>query len=186
MFSCDDSFKNTNVEDNLGDRLDANIKIDTLDKEFNIDEVIKAISKLNMGKSSGIDNLIPEIFIDGKEILAPILLKYFNFIYDKGLYPSSWSKGCIVPVPKKGDKNDVNNYRGINLTSTFSKIFSLMLDNRLRTWFESNKILSDFQFGFRKQRSTVDCMFVLNMLINRVLNQEKRNVLCFCSFQKGI
>ena len=48
------------------------------------------------------------------------------------IFPENWTKGIIVPVPIKGDPNDTNNYRGITLTSIFSKIFSHLLDNRLR------------------------------------------------------
>ena len=36
-------------------------------------------------------------------------------------------------MPKKGDLSDVNNYRGITLTSILSKIYSHILDNRLRS-----------------------------------------------------
>ena len=38
--------------------------------------------------------------------------------------------GVVVPIPKKGDKTDVDNYRGVTLTSIFSKIFSHVLDLR--------------------------------------------------------
>ena len=44
-------------------------------------------------------------------------------MYDKCVYPSNWSPGVIVPVPKKGDNSDVNNYRGITLTGIFSFFF---------------------------------------------------------------
>ena len=53
-------------------------------------------------------------------------------MYDNCLYPDSWSRGIIVPVPKKGDMRNVNNYRGITLTSIFNKcvdIFVCMLVN---------------------------------------------------------
>ena len=82
-------------------------------------------------------------------------------MFEKGIYPDSWTRGIIVPVPKKGDLNDTNNYRGITLTSLFSKIFSILLDVRLRKWANDNNILTDFQFGFRDKKSTIDCCFVL-------------------------
>ena len=85
-------------------------------------------------------------------------------MFEKAIYPDNWTRGIIVPVPKKGNQNDVNNYRGITLTSVFSKIFSLLLDNRLRRWAEDNKVLSDFQFGLRQNKSTVDCAFVLSAI----------------------
>jgi len=67
-----------------------------------------------------------------------------------------------------------------------SKIFSILLDNRLRLWSESNNVLSDFQFGFRKSKSTVDCIFVLSSIIDKVINHEKKKLYCaFVDFQKA-
>ena len=80
---------------------------------------------------------------------------------------------------KKNDPNDVNNYRGITLVSCFSKIFTGVLNNRLNKWAENNDVLSDSQFGFRKGRSTTDAIFVLNAIIQKILNKKGR---LFCAF----
>ena len=89
-------------------------------------------------------------------------------------------------MPKKGAKNDVNNYRGIMLTSIFSKLFSQILDSRLRHWAEENNLLSDEQFGFRQKKSTVDCIFILNAIINKVICKEKKKLYCaFIDFRKA-
>ena len=66
-----------------------------------IEEVKRAISALKRGKSCGIDHLIPEVFIDSSEIIAPILCTLFNYMYLYNVYPSEWAKGVIVAVPKK-------------------------------------------------------------------------------------
>ena len=65
-----------------------------------------------------------------------------------------------MPLFKKNDPNDVNNYRGITLVSCFSKISTGVLNNRLNKWAENNDVLSDSQFGFRKGRSKTDAIFV--------------------------
>ena len=107
-------------------------------------------------------------------------------MYSNTVYPSEWAKGVIVAVPKEGDPNNVNNYRGSTLTSIFSKICSIRLDNILRVWSESNNLLSEFQFGFRKSKSTVDCIFVLSSIIDKVINHEKKKLYCaFVDFQKA-
>ena len=86
---------------------------------------------------------------------------------------------------EKGNLSDLNNYRGITLTSIFSKIFSLLLDKRLHKWAEDNELLNDAQFGFRQERSTVDCVFILQSIINKVL-QEKHKLYCaFVDFRKA-
>ena len=63
---------------------------------------------------------------------------------------------------------------------------SLLLDNRLRKWAEDNKVLPDFQFGFRKNKSTVDCIFVLSSIISKLVNCDKRKLYCaFVDFRKA-
>ena len=107
-----------------------------------------------------------------------MLCKLFNYIFDNNLYPEIWKKGIIVSVPKKGNLNDVNNYRGITLTIIFSKIFSMLIDTRLRTWANDNNVLHDNQYGFVKGKSTVGCIFVLFVLtiINKIVKNEKRKL----------
>ena len=110
------------------------------------------------------------------DCFSPLLCKLFNYMYSNCIYPENWTKGIIVPIPKKGNINDVNNYRGITLSSILSKIFSSLLDIRLRTWSESNNLLSQYQFGFRTGKSTTDCIFVLKSIIDKVINNEKRKL----------
>ena len=132
LLSNNDNFENEDVTKVLNDNtLDATT-VAELDSDFTVDELFKAISSLKRGENPGIDNLIPEIFLECKNLLAPILCPLFNYIYNAGIYPESWTKGVLVPVPKKGDLTNVDNYRGIMITSIFSKLFSQLLDNRLR------------------------------------------------------
>ena len=185
LFSNDNAFKNESVEDELTNS-NSSTSVENLDRPIDLTEVKTAILSLKGGKSSGFDNLIPEIFTDGIEVLSPLLCELFNHIFNFGIYPESWTKGIIVPVPKKGNPNDVNNFRGIALTSVFSKLFSSIINKRLTNWAEENEILSDSQYGFRKDRSTVDCIFILNSLIDRVVNYEKNRLYCcFIDFKKA-
>ena len=66
--------------------------------------------------------LLPEIFIEGRDILSPLLCNF--------LYLECWAKSMLLPIPKKGDKINVTNDRDISLSSIFSKIFSQVLDSR--------------------------------------------------------
>lgn len=186
LFSSDEVYKDEYIETVLNDNIVYDNIVNTLDCDFSESEVIKAINRLKRQKSPGEDMLIPELFIDSKDSLAPLLCKLFNYIYTKGVYPISWTKGIIIPVPKKGDLNNVDNYRGIMLTSVFSKIFSLLLDSRARSFVENNNSLSDLQFGFRNKRSTVDCIFVLQNIINKIIERDEGKLYCaFVDFKKA-
>ena len=43
-------------------------------------------------------------------------------------------------------------------------MFTSILNERVNDWVENNSIVSDAQFGIRKGRSTVDAIFVLNVV----------------------
>ena len=131
-----------------------------LDSQFTTNELKKVIFNLKSNKSPGIDGLIAEIFKSSYDILSPLLLRLFNVIFKSGSYPSQWSEGLITPIHKKDDLEDVHNYRGITLINALSKIYSHLLNNRLLEWASENNKLSDCQFGFQKNKSTVDCIFI--------------------------
>ena len=157
----------------------------SLDMPISQDEVIKAISKLKRNKSPGLDLLPPELFIDAADLLCGPICTLFNHIFSNSKYPESWTRGVLVPVPKKGDLSDANNFRGITLTSIFSKLYSHILDNRLRSWTEENNIINENQFGFRENKSTIDCLYILQAIVNRQLNKKKKIYCTFVDFKKA-
>lgn len=86
-----------------------------------------------------------------------ILCKIFNDLWQKNIIPPSWKMQHVVPILKPyKEPNSVDSYRPISLTSCFSKIFESMIKNRLEWFTESNKIIPNTQYGFRKGKSTID------------------------------
>lgn len=110
--------------------------------------------------------LPPELFLDSIDLLGYLLCKLFYHMFSNNIYPDSWTKGILVL--------NVNNYRGITLTSIFSKIYSHILEERLRNWAENNNITDDSQFRFWKNNSTADCIFILQAIINRQLYNNRK------------
>ena len=83
----------------------------------------------------------------------------FNRMYDIGYFPEQWTEGHIIPIFKKGDKNNVSNYRGITLLSTVGKLFTRILNNRLNSWADEYNIYVEAQAGFRRGMGTTDNIF---------------------------
>jgi hypothetical protein len=73
--------------------------------------LLKATRQLQTNRSSGPDKYLNEFFINGKHVLMPFLLNLFNKIFEVGYFPESWSEGFVIPLHKKGNINDENNYR---------------------------------------------------------------------------
>jgi hypothetical protein len=85
-------------------------------------EVDIAIAKLRKYKSPGSDQIPAEQIQAGGETLRSATHKLINFIWNKEELPDQWKESIFVPVHKKGDKRDSNNYREISLLSASCKI----------------------------------------------------------------
>ena len=148
-------------------------------------EVNKVISQVKSNRSPGSDLLLNKFFIHGKNVLMPTICKMFNKLFDKGYFPNIWSEEYVVPLHKKGNMNDVENYRGITLLSCLGKLFTRVLNNRLSNWAENYNVLIEAQAGFRSKMSTVDNIFALHGLISHILNQGKQLFCVFVDYSKA-
>ena len=157
-----------------------------LDNDISVEEIRDCIHGLKRNKSCNEDYILNELFIDCGETILSVLHKIFNAIFRSGFFPQSWSKASIVPVFKKGNVNDTNNYRGISLVSCMGKLFTSVLNKRLLNWDKVNSIITDAQFGFRPGFGTVDAIFVLQSLINKYLRKKGgRLYCCFIDYRKA-
>ena len=87
-------------------------------------EVDLAIEKLKSHKSPGIDQIPAELVKEGGRTIRYQIHKHIVSIWNKEELPEEWKESIIVPIHKKGDKTDCNNYRGISLLPTTYKILS--------------------------------------------------------------
>lgn len=156
-----------------------------LNTDFSQNEIIKSIKQLKSNKAGGPDKLINEFFKHGQHILVPILWNLFNKIFETGVFPEEWVEGFIIPLHKKGNLNNVENYRGITLLSALGKLFSRVINNRLSEWSERYFVLIEAQAGFRANMGTVDDIFVLHGLISHILNHGKQLYCAFIDFTKA-
>merc|ERR1719154_507516 len=86
----------------------------------------------------------------------------FNKIYSMDIFPSVWKLAIIIPIPKPGkDHSNPLNYRPISLTSCLCKLFEKMVNSRLVWYLEKEGLIQEHQSGFRRNRSTTDCIVQL-------------------------
>ena len=189
-------FKQLNAtESKLGTEIDelideweanhANLECIELDDIISMNELKSALKDLKNDKSCGYDNVLNEFMKYNTDLCYTVLLKLFNTILSSGVFPLEWAIGEIIPLLKKGDINNPDNYRGITIISCMGKLFTSILNNRLNEWAEQNDIFNDCQFGFRKNRSTTDCIFMLNGLIEHFRNHSKPLFACFVDLTKA-
>jgi hypothetical protein len=86
-------------------------------------------------------------------------------IWNKEELPQQWKESIILPIYKKGDKTECNNYSGISHLSTAYKILSNILLARLTPYV--NKIIGDYKCGFYCNRSTMDQIFYIWQILEK-------------------
>ena len=59
---------------------------------------------------------------------------------------------------------EADNYRGLSITATLSKLFTSIIIDRMKPLYEA--LLLPTQFGFRANKSTNDAIFVLKNVID--------------------
>ena len=95
------------------------------------------------------------------------------------------SRGLICPIYKAGSRTDPSNYRGISLLNCIGKIFTAILNNTLSEWVEGNNLLPEEQFGFRKNRRAVDCVYILNTVIEKARAEFSPLYICYVDLKKA-
>ena len=94
---------------------------------FSDNDILKIIRSLDINKAHGHDDIsVRMVKICDDSIKKPLSIIYKNCI-TTGIYPNAWKKSNIVPVHKKGDKQNVNNYRPVLLLPIFGKVFEKIL-----------------------------------------------------------
>jgi sorting nexin-29 len=94
-----------------------------------------------------------------------------NKVWKQEKLPEEWEEGLIFPVYYKGDPLDCQ-YCGITLLNTAYKVFSNILYERLQPHVE--KVIGNYQCGFRSGKSTVDQIHTLRQIIEK--KKEEYNV----------
>ena len=134
----------------------------------------------------GSDNIPYELLKHLPQPAIELLLAIFNLIWESGNFPSSWRQAIIVPLPKPGkDDSNPNNYRPIALTSCVCKTMERMVNARLVFYLEQNGILTEYQSGFRKQRSTTEQLIRLDSWVREGLASGQHVVAVFFDLEKA-
>ena len=82
---------------------------------------------MKSGKAAGIDSIHAEMLKADLCTLTKVLADLFRNIWEKDIILDDWSKGLIGKIPKKGNIQNCDNWRGITLLSVPSKVFCKIL-----------------------------------------------------------
>jgi hypothetical protein len=144
-----------------------------------------AVRRLKLGKAAGPDGLIGELFKYACDYVTPFFVRFFNALFDHGIFPDDWTESIIVALYKKGNVSDPGNYRGISMCDISSKVYSAIINKRIQAWVDENNITGEYQAGFKHGYSTIDHMFTLMSCVQKQLTQKRKLYVAFVDFEKA-
>ena len=158
-----------------------------LNRKISHHELKTVIKRLKLGKAVGIDAISNEMLKVRFPYLKGCLLKLCNLIVEANIVPFDWCMGLISPIFKSDDKLNPDNYRGICVISCLSKIFLLILNDRLSYFLNTHDIINKSQTGFQRNNRSTDHIFTLKTIINKhVHHSPKGNIYaCFVDLKKA-
>ncbi|TWW53877.1 R2DM Retrovirus-related Pol polyprotein from type II retrotransposable element [Takifugu flavidus] len=146
-------------------------------------EFAKVVKKLLGGKAPGVDEIHPE-FLKALDVVGlSWLTRLCNIAWTSGAVPLDWQTGVVVPLFKKGDRRVCSNYRGITLLSLPGKVYSGVLERRVRRIVEPR--IQEEQCGFRPGRGTVDQLYTLSRVFEAAWEFAQPVHMCFVDLEKA-
>ena len=140
-------------------------------------------------KSPGDDGLnIDIIQLVANSDHLPLLTQLFNQCLKFSIFPDIWkcARIRILPKPGKDDYSDIRSFRPIGqLFNTMGSVLEKLLIQRIEYDLRSRNQLSSSQYGFTKQRSTVDALSDAIAVVKDALHNAKHEVVAISLDIKG-
>ena len=129
-----------------------------IEQQPSVSELSKALGELKSGKAGGSSNILPEMVkvVGSDREFLELLLDLIYTVWEERQVPPD---AIIIPIPKKGNLSDCNNWRGIALLEVIGKVVAKLLQQRSQViaerelpesqcmWFSQRKRLCRYDFS---------------------------------------
>ena len=130
----------------------------------------KIIKSLKPKRSSGFDGISNKLIKACAEAICDPITKLINKSLSTGCFPECLKIAKVIPIYKKGDKLDMNNYRPISLLPALSKVWEKAINNQITKVLEDKEIIPPTQYGFVRGKNTIHA---IQHLIGEINNGKK-------------
>jgi len=147
-------------------------------------EVEEAIGSFKANKSPGVDGISSTYALKLKKIISKPLAYIFNRSLKCNEIPADWKKAIVVPIFKKGERSNMENYRPVSLTVLFVKTMEKILKNKIK-FLETNNSIRNSQHGFTKGRSCLSNLLTCQDSIMKILDEGSAVDIVYLDLQKA-
>ncbi|GAB0209633.1 mitochondrial enolase superfamily member 1 [Grus japonensis] len=141
--------------------------------------------QLNVHKSMGPDGFPPRLLKELADITVGLLSIIYQGSWESGEVPADWKLANVIPIYKKGMREDPGNYRPVSLTSAPGKIMEKIVLGAIERHLKNNAIIRHSQHGFTKGKC---CLTILTSFYDKVtllVDEGKAVDVVFLDFSKA-
>ena len=147
--------------------------------------VNKIIDNLQPKSSCGWDGISPKLIKACKQIISKPLTNLINHSLTSGIFPNRLKIARVIPIFKKGEKTEFNNYRPISLLPSISKIYERIIHEQLMNYFVQSNLLFPSQYGFRPKHSTDLAAAEIIDRLTKTLDEGGKSLAIFIDMSKA-
>ena len=148
-------------------------------------EVLIKLSALKPNKATGHDNIPSKFLRDTATAISPVIAHIINLSIKQGKVPKDFKIARVTPLHKKGSKLDPGNYRPVSILTSISKVMEKIVYEQVEKYLAENKLIYEFQSGFRTSHSTDTCLLYLNDHIKQEVDEGKYCGMVMLDLQKA-
>ena len=134
---------------------------------FTVTEVKDLICGVRDGRAPGYDHVSSLLLKNSGDAVARFLTSIYNEIISTGEVPESLNQGIMNLIPKVKSPMTLKQRRPLTISSIIIAIFTARTAKCMSEVAEREGHLSQAAYGFRGGRSTTDCVFLLNSVIQK-------------------
>ena len=156
-----------------------------LDQVSLSEEQIKLKLTHIMQRTGGPDKITSRELAEAADSLFEGLFSIFKNSLQRGIFPSNWKTGEVVPVFKKGIKSDCANYRPLTMLNLNRKILESVVCDSLDHHLGTNELIHPNQWGFKKGLSTELLLLYLTETWKKAIDDGYKVGVLFVDFKKA-
>ena len=131
-------------------------------KPISLTVIAQTIKQFKNKKAPGISRINKEILAKLPENILKNLQEILNASLSAGLFPDKFKTAILKFIPKGNKKTTkVQNHRPISLLEAVGKTYEKIVNDRLRTYQETNELNNPHQHSYRKRRGTHTALALL-------------------------
>ncbi|EFO97547.1 hypothetical protein CRE_26029, partial [Caenorhabditis remanei] len=147
------------------------------------EEIQHSLNSFQNGKAAGEDKISADFLKSCHFTVHKLLAKRFSRYLKEGKVPTKWKSSKTTLIFKKGDKENLENYRPICLLPVLYKVFTKCILNRIRKSLEEAQPVE--QAGFRRSFSTIDHIHSVQRLLEVGREYHIPITMVFIDFKKA-